>query len=177
MKLKAAQLRTTVPDPEHKKNLKRNQVYIILDNILDTYNTGSVFRLADAVAASKVYLCGTTETPPNTRIKKASINTTEWVPWEYSPTTVEAIKKLRAEVKNIQIVAVEQDSRSVPYDTFTYAFPIALVVGNETTGCSPEVLEAVDAVVELPMWGVNISLNVMVSLGIALYEVMKRISP
>ncbi len=173
MKLKAAELRTTIPAPEEIKKLKRNPVYIILDNILDTYNTGSVFRLADAVGASKVYLCGTTETPPNTRIKKASINTTEWVPWEYASTAVEAISNLKFQIPNIQIIAVEQDTRSVPYDTIQYQFPIALVAGNETSGCSEEVLQTVDTIVELPMWGVNVSLNVMVSLGIVLYEVMK----
>lgn len=56
---------------------------------------------------------------------------------------------------------------------FDYRLPIALVVGHETEGVSKEVLEAADTVVELPMFGVNISLNVMVSLGIVLYKVIE----
>jgi tRNA G18 (ribose-2'-O)-methylase SpoU len=44
----------------------------------------------------------------------------------------------------------------------------------ETTGVSREVLDASDLVVELPMFGVNVSLNVMVSLGIVLYEVIEK---
>ncbi len=75
----------------------------------------------------------------------------------------------------MQVVAVEQDKKSVAYDKFDYKFPIALVVGHETTGVSEEVLKACDAIVELPMFGVNISLNVMVSLGIVLYEVTKSL--
>lgn len=175
IKLKAAQLRTTQADPEIAKKLKRNPIYIVVDNVMDTYNVGSIFRLADAVAAEKVFLCGATETPPNTRIKKASINTTEWVKWEYFSQTQEAIAQLRTEVKDIQVVAVEQHKKSVPYDSFDYQFPIALIVGHETTGVSEEVIQLCDGIVEMPMWGVNVSLNVMVSLGIMLYKVMERV--
>jgi tRNA G18 (ribose-2'-O)-methylase SpoU len=172
MKLGAKALRVSSPDPEHRNKIKRNPVYIIVDNVLDTYNIGSIFRLADAVAVEKVFLCGETETPPNSRIKKASINTTEWVPWEYSQTAVAAIKKIKNQELGIKIFAIEQDSRSVPYDKAAYSFPLALVIGHESTGVSKEVLDIADQIVELPMWGVNISLNVMVSLGIVLYAVM-----
>lgn len=173
-KRNADQLRKLPVDSEIKKKIKKNPVYIVLDNVLDTYNIGSVFRLADAVAVEKVLLCAGTETPPNHRIKKASINTTEWVNWEYYPTAIEAVTKLRAEVPGIQIVSVELSDKSVPYDEIAYQFPVALVVGHETDGVSQEVMDASDYIAELPMWGVNISLNVMVSLGIMLYEVMKH---
>src|SRR3989338_8767072 len=193
IKLCAKELRTTKSTEEELKKIKKNLIYIILDNVLDTYNVGAIFRLADAVSAEKVILCGVTETPPNTRIKKASINTTEWIKWEYNASTIDAIRKLREEfstsleqysssetaklanreVKGIQVIAIEQSEKSVPFDKTDYQFPIALIVGNETTGISKEVLEMADKIVELPMWGVNKSLNVMVSLGIVLYEVMK----
>ena len=154
--------------------VKKQEIYIVLDNVLDTYNIGSIFRLADAVAAKKIYLCGETEIPPNHRIKKASINTTEVVEWEYAETAVSAIKNLKFKIKNLQIVAVEQSVRSVPYDKFEYKMPICLVVGHESDGVSKEVLNASDAIVELPMFGINKSLNVMVSLGIVLYEVIEK---
>lgn len=171
--LNAKQLRKQSEKFKKKaKRLKKNEIYIILDNVLDTYNIGSVFRLADAVAAKKVYLCGGSETPPNHRIKKASINTTEWVDWEYFETTTKAIKSLKIKVKNIQIIGVEQAVTATPYDKFEYKLPIALIVGHESDGVSPEVLKQCDGVVELPMFGVNKSLNVMVSLGIVLYHVL-----
>lgn len=174
IKLAAKQLRVTEAQEEQKKLLKKNPVYIIVDNVLDTYNIGAIFRLADACAVEKVYLCAGSETPPNSRIKKASINTTEWVDWEYKKTAVEAISDLRAKVKDIQIVSVELDERSIPYDQIEYQFPVAVIVGHETDGVSQEAMDASDYIAELPMWGVNISLNVMVSLGIMLYEVMKH---
>lgn len=175
MKLKAAELRTTKPKKSDLKKIKKNPIYIILDNVLDTYNVGAIFRLADAVSATKVILCGETETPPNTRIKKASINTTEWVTWSYASSAKDAIDNLRLMIDEIQIIAVEQDSKSVSYDKIDYKFPIALIVGHETTGVSKEVLEMCDQIVELPMFGINTSLNVMVSLGIVLYKVIEKI--
>lgn len=176
IKLNAKQLRKRSLESRVYKLLpkKRNEIYIILDNVLDTYNIGSVFRLADAVAAKKIFLCGATATPPNPRIKKASINTTEVVEWEYCETAQGAVSKLKNQNSKIKIIAVEQSKKSIPYDRFDYHLPIALIVGNETTGVSQEVLDLCDAIVELPMFGVNISLNVMVSLGIVLYEVIEK---
>lgn len=183
VKLNAKQLRKGEAG-RVKGKVKKQEIYIVLDNVLDTYNIGSIFRLADAVGAKKVFLCGQTETPPNPRIKKASINTTEWVEWEYAETALKAIAKLTSEVKKmqlhlggvkpIQIVVIEQSPKSIQYDQFEYKTPIALVVGNETYGVSKDVLEMADATVELPMFGVNISLNVMVSLGIILYKITEK---
>ena len=173
--LNAKQLRTGEVDPELIKTIKKNPVTIILDNVLDTYNVGSVFRLADAVAAEKVILCGQTLTPPNSRIKKASVNTWQWVDWEYCASAKEAVEKLRAEVPRVTIVSVEQDQRSKPFNAVQYTFPMAIIVGNESYGVSKDVLDASDLIVEMPMWGINTSLNVMVSSGIILYELMKSI--
>ncbi|HUQ85722.1 MAG TPA: TrmH family RNA methyltransferase [Candidatus Limnocylindrales bacterium] len=175
IKLKASELRLSKPEEKQKKMIKKNPIYIVLDDVLDTYNIGAVFRLADAVAAKKVLLCAGSETPPNHRIKKASINTTEWVDWEYYPTAAEAIKSLKLKVKNLQVISVELDPRAVPYDQVEYRFPVAIVVGHETTGVSEEVMKMSDHIVEIPMYGVNISLNVMVSLGISLFEVLRHL--
>ncbi len=173
MRLNAKQLRTRKPTSDQFAKIKKNPIYIVLDNVLDTYNIGAIFRLADAVAAEKIIICGESEIPPHTRIKKASINTTEWVAWQYFADAKSAILNLKSEILNLQVVAVEQSSKSVPYDKFDYAFPLALIVGHESNGVSKEVLNLCDAIVELPMFGVNKSLNVMVSLGIVLFEVVK----
>jgi tRNA G18 (ribose-2'-O)-methylase SpoU len=170
VKLVAKELRTKKPSKKDLAKIKRREIYFILDNILDTYNTGGIFRLADALGVKKIFLCGVTETPPNTRIKKASINTTEWVKWEYCPTALEAISRLKIQNPKLKIVAVEQDKKSVPYAEINYELPIAFVVGNETTGISKEVLDMCDYIAEIPMWGVNTSLNVIISLGIVAYR-------
>src|SRR3972149_9319334 len=111
MKLNAKQLR----DVDEKeiadklKTIKRRPMYFILENIYDTYNIGGLFRLADGLAIEKMYICGESEIPPNSRIKKASIGTYKVVPWEYKKTAPEAIEELKKTVKGIKIIAVEQD--------------------------------------------------------------------
>lgn len=172
IKMNAKQLRTNAANPDVAKSIKKNPVNIILDNVLDTYNVGAIFRLADAVAATKVYLCGETLTPPNSRIKKASINTWQWVEWEYCKTALEAVQKCKN--AGCQIVSVELSEKSISYQDAKYIFPLAIVVGHESNGVSKEVLDASDVIVEMPMWGINVSLNVMVSCGIVLYEIMKH---
>jgi len=172
--LNAKELRTQDVDQALKESLPKHPISIILDNVLDTYNVGSIFRLADATAVNKVYLCGETLTPPNSRIKKASINTWQWVDWEYCATALEAVERIRSQQHGVKVVAVEQDERSVPFQTVKFEFPSAIVVGHESNGVSKEVLDICDHIVELPMWGINVSLNVMVSCGIVLYEMMKQ---
>jgi len=196
MKLNAKELRTVdeAEIQEKLKNLKRKPIYFILENIYDTYNIGGIFRLADAIGVSKMYLCGQMEIPPNSKIKKASIGTYKIVPWEYKKTAKEAIEELKSDMshsrengnlkipdqvgddKSIQIIAVEQDEKSVPYTDIAYSFPIALVLGNETYGVTKETLALVDHVAEIPMWGINRSLNVIVSAAIVSYHAVGKIS-
>lgn len=176
-RLNAKALRTTEPTQDQLKKIKRQPIYIICDNVLDTYNVGAIFRLADAVAAEKVYLCGQTETPPNHKIKKASVSTWKWIKWQQLPSANEAIAKLKARNPKLKTYVIEQHARSQRFDQVKYELPLALVVGNETYGVSPEVLEMCDTLVELPMFGINKSLNVMVSLGIVLYKVVEKCLP
>jgi len=178
-KLNAKELREYRRDKKNKKDekekIKKNPIFIVLDNVLDSYNVGSIFRLADAVAAKQILLCGETQIPPNSRIKKASINTTEVVDWQYFDSAKSAVENLVREIRGIRVIGVEQNKGSVPYTKTRVELPVALVVGNESYGVSKEVLEMCDEIVEIPMWGVNKSLNVMVSLGIILYKLMESV--
>ena len=140
---------------------------------MDTYNIGSIFRLADAVSAKKIYICGESAVPPYHRISKAAVGTDKWVPWQHSASAEAAISNLKSQVSNIKIVAIEQDKRSVDYRKADFSEPVAFIVGHETTGVSKEALKLANQIVELPMYGVNISLNVMVSLAIVLYRTIE----
>ena len=152
--------------------IKRRPVYLILEDILDTYNIGGFFRLADAVAAEKVYLCGESATPPNPKITKASVGTYKLVPWEYRSSAAAAIKELQ-KIKKMKVIAVEQHPGSKDYRKIKYHLPLAVVFGNETAGIKPETLKLVDNIAEIPMHGFNKSLNVMVAAGIILYQALK----
>ena len=167
----AKQLRISEPKPEDLKNIKRSPIYFVLDEILDTFNIGSMFRLADAVAAEKIYLCGDMQTPPYHRIHKAAIGTENWVQWEHSKSALKVVEKLKKD--GVQIITIEQDKNSIPYTEIKPKFPIALVLGHETKGVRKEVLDASDIVAELPMHGVNKSFNVWGSASVVAYKMLE----
>ncbi|MGB9883428.1 MAG: TrmH family RNA methyltransferase [Microgenomates group bacterium] len=179
MKLNAEQLRRLEEERARGviRKVKRNPIYFILEDIYDTYNIGGLFRLADALAVEKMYLVGETETPPNSRIKKASIGTYKIVPWEYCQTTKDAIFNLKSKIKNqkdnsLQVIAVEQHQNSIPYYQAEYNFPLALIFGNESYGVKEETLKLADKIVEIPMYGINKSLNVIVAASIVSYHIV-----
>ena len=152
-KLNAKQLRKTPPKDGELKAIKRNPIYIVADNVIDTYNVGSLFRLADAIAAEKLYLCGECEYPPSSKIHKAAVGTEEWVPWKKVGSPPRLIGDLKQ--KGVQIIVVEQSPNSLPYSLLAtkIKFPCAIVVGNETAGVSPKVLKSADIISNYPCLG------------------------
>jgi tRNA G18 (ribose-2'-O)-methylase SpoU len=172
-KLKAKQLRDSSPSKRQLAKIKRNPIYLVLDEVLDTYNIGSLFRLADAVSVKKVYLCGKMEYPPSSRIHKAAVGTENWVPWEKRNSAYEVVKELKK--NNVQIISVEQHKKSILYSNLTeyIKFPCAIVVGNETFGVKEEVLKESDLIVEIPMLGINHSFNVWGSAAVVIYKIIE----
>jgi tRNA G18 (ribose-2'-O)-methylase SpoU len=175
IKLGAKELRKSSALPEAKAGIHKNPIYFVLDNVLDTYNIGSMFRLADALAIEKIYLCGNMDFPPSSRIHKAAVGTEEWVSWEKRDSTLEVVNELKN--NNIYIIAVEQDPRSIPLSKLSeyLKLPVAIVVGHESEGVAKEVLDEVDAIVELPMFGVNKSFNVWGTAAVVGYKIVENL--
>jgi 23S rRNA (guanosine2251-2'-O)-methyltransferase len=155
-----------------KKGINRNPIVLVLDNVLDTYNIGSFFRLADAIGAEKIYLCGPVVTPPNIKIHRASIGTWKFIDWENPTSTADCLIKLKHQ--GYQIIACEQSSKSIDYQKAKYDFPIAIVAGSETEGVSPEILKLVDQTVEIPMYGINKSLNVLIATAVVSFSALSK---
>lgn len=173
-KLNASQLRISCPSTDDLAQIKRTPIYLVMDRIIDTYNIGSLFRLADATACKKVYLCGDMEYPPSSRIHKAAVGTENWVPWEKKNSTVEVVERLKK--RGVQIIAVEQSKNSISYKDLTpdmIHFPVAIIAGNETYGIEDKVLEKSDIVVELPMLGINKSFNVWGATAVIAYKILE----
>jgi len=141
---------------------------IILNDIRSLYNVGSIYRTADGAGAEKIWLCGITGYPPQAQICKTALGAEDNVPWEYHQDALEIIRQLKT--KGYQIILLEQTETSIPYEEFVPDFPLCLVVGNEITGISDELVSLCDAAIELEMSGVKNSLNVSVALGIIAYH-------
>ena len=148
---------------------QRHPVSLLLHNIRSLYNVGSLFRTADAALAQKLHVCGYTPAPPRKEIEKTALGAVDSVPWEYYPSSIDAIVKLRQQ--NVKVFALEltNNSRSV-YELEKSDFPLCLVLGNEITGVDDDVLAMCDGALDIPMYGVKHSLNVSVAAGIALFQ-------
>ena len=157
---------------EEVKNLNRNPVFVILDNVRSALNVGAVFRSCDATLVKKLYLCGITAYPPHNKIPKTAIGATEVVPWEYAKDTIEVVKKLKKE--GFTIASIEITSTSVNYSDFKFPKPIAIVLGHEIHGVSEEVQKLSDVTLDIPMLGRANSLNIATTTGIVLYEIIRQ---
>ena len=151
--------------------LNNQKLYVVLDNVRSRENVGSIFRTADAVGVSKIYLCGITPVPPHEKISKTALGAEKWIPWEYRKQTWRLLDKLKKD--NFYIVALEKIPKST--NIFKFKIPkkcsIVLVVGNEVKGLSPEILKYADKKVFIPMYGKKESLNVAVAFGICAYHI------
>ena len=148
-----------------------NDFYVVCDNTRSLENIGSIFRTSDALGVNKIFLCGISGFPPNSKISKAALGAEKNIPFEHYWQTWRVIDKLKKE--KVKIVVLEQTKRSTKYSNFTPKFPLALIVGNEIKGISPSVLKKADKIIDIPMFGKKESLNVAVAFGIVGYEINK----
>lgn len=151
---------------------ERVPIYGMLDNIRSLYNVGSMFRTSDGALIRKMYLTGYTPRPPRKEIEKTALGATQSVPWEFFAHPMDAITTLKS--ADVRICVLEHTTASRSYvDVLRTEFPVCLVVGNEITGVSPDVVAAADLAIEIPMYGTKQSLNAAVAYGIALFELVR----
>jgi tRNA G18 (ribose-2'-O)-methylase SpoU len=157
---------------EEYRSSEKNRIILVLDNVRSLNNVGSVFRTADSFLIEAVYLCGVTGVPPHKDIEKTALGATQTVSWKYFKTTAEAIVELRKQ--DYFIAAVEQAKHSMMLNRFEKPTrPLALIAGNEVYGVEQEVIDQSDACIEIPQFGTKHSLNVAVSVGIVLWEMLR----
>ena len=147
---------------------------LVLPNIRSAHNVGAMFRTADGAGVDKLYLTGFTPAPPHPKVDKVSLGAEKWVPSEHYKNTVPLLKKLKK--LGYTIVALEQTKKSANIYEWKSKFPLALVVGNEKTGVTPNILKHCDAAIHLPMRGKKKSLNVSIAAGVAIYQLAEQIN-
>ncbi len=158
--------------PESFRVAEKFPIYVLLQNIRSMWNVGAIFRSCDAARVEKVIITGYTATPPRKEIDKTALGATEWVKWEYVQNPLDAISQLKA--NGVKIAALEIATHALRYDSLSKEyFPLCLIVGNEVSGIDDDVLAMCDLALEIPQYGVKHSLNAAVSVGIALFELIK----
>ena len=160
------------------------ELVAVLDNIRSIHNVGSIFRTADAVGISRLYLCGITPIPIDrlgkTReaFRKVSLGAEQSVLWEHASSCAALVTELQREKFLVCAIEQRRDARSL---FARAAIPrgakkIALVFGNEVDGVSQRVLKRVDRIIEIPMRGAKESLNVSVAFGVAVYHIAEGVA-
>lgn len=155
---------------EQYRARRKLHLTMVLDNIRSLNNIGAIFRTCDAFLVDRIMLCGITATPPSDEIHKTALGAELSVEWEYFPTTMEAIGKLRSE--DYKVCVLEQVKGSVELQEFRPEPDgrYAIVAGHEVHGVDAKVVDAADVCLEIPQFGTKHSLNVSVSAGIALWH-------
>ncbi|MDR1847109.1 MAG: RNA methyltransferase [Bacteroidales bacterium] len=156
--------------PQEFRLTEKIPLVVVLDGIRSMHNVGSVFRTCDAFCVERLVLCGITPTPPHREIQKTALGATETVLWEYEADITEIIKRFKAEGRIVY--ALEQTNQSILLNEMTINpdEKAVLILGNEVFGVSQEVLDLVDAAIEIRMTGSKHSLNVSVAAGIGIYK-------
>jgi tRNA G18 (ribose-2'-O)-methylase SpoU len=166
------------------KKSNKKQVFLLLHNIRSVHNVGSIFRTADAAGVSKIFLTGYTPTPldrfgrPVKELSKVALGGELSVTWEQVKSPMTVINKLKSldntrDMKSgLQVIGIEQDERSVDYKKVKPKGDVLFIVGSEVEGMSKALLNKCDIIAEIPMRGTKESLNVGVSVGIALFRML-----
>jgi len=153
-----------------------HNILIILDDVRSMHNVGSAFRTADAFGLAGLYLCGFTPAPPHRDIRKTALGAEDSVRWQHFKTVEEALDN--AVERGFELVAIEQAEGSKPLQDFhpDTTKKLALVFGNEVIGVSDAALARANHCIEIPQWGAKHSLNISVSIGVVLWELVRGLA-
>lgn len=145
---------------------------LVLEHVEGPFNVGAIIRTAAALRVDDVWLAGRTPDADDAKVGKTALGTQRYLTLHRCDDGVAAVEAARA--AGYQVVAVELADGAVPLHELPIGDATALVLGHEDRGCTPALLDAVDAVAHLPQLGRVGSLNVATAAAIACYEVRRR---
>jgi tRNA G18 (ribose-2'-O)-methylase SpoU len=155
------------------------EIVVIAHNIRSVMYVGSILRTCEGFRIGKVFATGYTPSPDNglphvrariaAALHKTALGAEEIVSFQHAPDILELVETLRA--GGFRILGLEQDARAISLPDYKHrSCKIALLLGEEVHGLTPELRRACDNLVEIPMFGWKESFNVAVATGIALYH-------
>ncbi|TYP74197.1 TrmH family RNA methyltransferase [Aquimarina intermedia] len=155
---------------------RAHPIVLICDHIGSPANIGSIFRLADSFGVSHIYFIGEHIAIESKRMERTARATHKIVSYDVLPDATSLLPELRG--KGYAVVALEITDTSTPIHNYkiNQEQPIALILGEENTGVSQELLAQADTSVHINMYGNNSSMNVAMATGIALYELTTQLN-
>lgn len=144
---------------------------LVLDGVTDARNFGAIARSADCAGVDFIVVPERGSASVTSDAVKASVGALFYVPVCRERDTLTAVKKLK---ENGYLVVGASEKGAQSYIDADYTVPVAIVMGSEDTGISPEVLRQCDRLAAIPILGNIGSLNVSVAAGVILYEAVRQ---
>ncbi len=153
------------------KELNEEPFVLILDEIEDPHNLGSIIRTAETAGVHGIIIPKRRAAAVNSTVNKVSAGAVQYMKIARVTNITDSIEKLKE--NGLWICGTDINT-----DTYYYnqdlTGPLGIVIGNEGTGMSDRVKKSCDFFVKIPMKGKVTSLNASVSAGIVIYEAMKQ---
>ena len=159
-----------------EKNSKNNQIdfskeiILILDNIQDPGNLGTIIRTADSVGLKQIIVSKGTVDSYNSKVIRSTMGAFFRVNIIESNNLIDTVKQIKNNGFKVVTTSLQTD-KSI-YDIELKK--TAIIVGNEANGVSKEIIDIADEKVIIPMKGKTESLNVAVATGVLLYEYLRQ---
>ncbi|WP_085504860.1 23S rRNA (guanosine(2251)-2'-O)-methyltransferase RlmB [Thalassobacillus devorans] len=148
--------------------------FIVLDEISDPHNLGSVLRTADAVGAHGVIIPKRRSVGLTATVAKTSAGAIEYIPVARVTNLSRTIDELKE--RHVWVAGTDAEGTE-DYRQLDGEMPIALVIGSEGKGISRIIKEKCDWTISLPMKGKVTSLNASVAASLLMYEVYRKRNP
>ncbi len=148
-----------------------NPFVVVLDGVTDVRNFGAVARTCECAGVNAIVIPDRESVSVNADAVKTSAGALNYLPVCRERNLVNAVKLLRD--SGFKIVGTS-DKQHLPYTKADYTGPVAIVLGSEDKGISPEIMKLCDTQVLIPEFGNINSLNVSVAGGIMIYEVVRQ---
>ena len=159
--------------PAELDDARRHPFTVIVENVRSAYNVGAMLRSADAAFVEQIITTGYTPPPDSPKVRKTALGAESFVPWDTADDALTVVERLRKAGYTIAVLEITDEPTRVEQLDPPH-FPLALVVGNEIAGVTPEVVEQADLALEIPQYGSKQSLNVAVAFGVAALGIVER---
>lgn len=150
---------------------QKNPHILVLDNLQDPGNLGTIFRTAEAAGVTGILLSRDCVDIYNPKTIRSTMGAVYRMPFLYMDDMMEGIAYLKN--KNIRVYAAHLEGKN-SYDKEDYCCGTAFLIGNEGNGLRPEVAEKADVWVRIPMEGQAESLNAAVAAALLMFEVSRQ---
>ncbi len=156
---------------DRAKQRGKDPFILILDEIMDPHNLGSIMRTADAVGVDGIIIPKRRSVGLTATVAKSSAGAIEYVPVTKVSNIAQTIDRIKE--KGIWVAGADMSGAKEHYNTDLNG-SLALVIGNEGQGISRLIKEKCDFLVKLPMAGQVSSLNASVAAAVLMYEVFRQ---